>query len=279
MRLARAVGDLGHLEVRVDLGRDDAPARPRAQQLDVLAQVHGHLTGLEDRCRRRRPARKQCAPEARRTPPQGRRVGQAKGGRGRGRPCEHVRRRPRGELPRRSVEERAGDRRRRAGAHSGQSGHRVRPQRVVVLERSPQGAQTRTGRHEPREEFDRRDVATSRDQAQAAGVEEVAGEQRGLPVAGSQRRQPTGAIVDEIALVDELDRLGECVVTRAVERRRTEVPSAAPQRRRWIVDDAGGPAAGPPANGAATVRRVASTDASVTTTTRPRPPSERTTAT
>ena len=47
VRLAGTVGDLGHLEVGVDLGAHADQLALTLQQLDETAQVHGHLTETE----------------------------------------------------------------------------------------------------------------------------------------------------------------------------------------------------------------------------------------
>jgi hypothetical protein len=59
--------------------------------------------------------------------------------------------------------------------------------------------------HEAREQIDRRHVAAHGQVAQAAGIEEVAGKQAGL--AGYRLLEhPRAAIVEQVALVDQLDR-------------------------------------------------------------------------
>src|SRR5450756_3192915 len=103
----------------------------------------------------------------------------------------------------------------------------------------------RTGGHEARQKPDRVGVAARGDEPQAARVEEVAGEQRGLTRSRRRLADAALAIVEEIALVDELD--GGRVVVVAVPVQRVEQRSPTQGRRggrRRAEGQPGGPALG-----------------------------------
>ena len=177
VRLAGAVGDLGHLEVRVDLGAHAGQLALAFQQADEGTQVHGHLPATASSSRRSGAGSDsgEHAPPRAATARRARRAG-----------ADGVRSRPR---RRRRAPRRTPARRR---ARSGdEPRHRVRPQGVVGGERRPGAAQVRAGRHETREQADGVGVAARGDDAQAARVEAVAGEQPGLagrPAASASAR-------------------------------------------------------------------------------------------
>ncbi len=208
--LAGPVGDLGHLEVRVDGRRDHGQLALAAQQLDELAQAHRAASDLDRQptsvaSERRGRVRRAAAPAS--AQPERRRC------------AAHDLGQPLGALAHEQAADFVEGAQRRQGVAArrrrGDAGHAQRPEVVVVGERPAFGAQPRAARHEPREQLHGVEVAGPGDEAQAARVEVVAGQQPG-------RRRRVGA------------RAGaaDAVVRRGSPRRRTRAPAG---RRRARV--------------------------------------------